>query len=150
MTSKQFRMVPTFRLDLGPDAYHMVCTEPLTMTQVLSLLADTPENHYRKATQAGDTKVSDILSTAVWQWNSTYADDPDGEDQEYGCRGWKWYGITASGECDGVRVTVRGQAGDKGIITADVSGEHMDSQARACALAAYEALLPVVRPEGGR
>lgn len=149
-TTKQFRMTPTFRLDLGPDFYHLVCTAELSMAQVLDLLSDTPENHYRRATQAGDDKITDILATAVYDWNSTYASDPEGEDQEYGCRGWKWAGISVSSECDGVRVRVRGQAGEKGIVTVDVAPEHMESQARACALAAYEALLPVVKPEGNR
>lgn len=146
--TKQFRMTPKFRLELGPDSYHLVCTVELPMDRLLDLLADTPEAHYRRATQAGDDATLDVLSTAVYDWNTNYADDPD--ESEHGCRGWRWYGITVSGECPGVRVMARGQTGEKGIVTVDVSGDHMESQARACAVAAYEALLPLVRAEGGR
>ena len=141
---KPFVLEPKWHLSFGPDSYHEATLGPLTPAEIIAILTKypTPQALDRAVVDSlrtsGQTRLGDMLAEAVYGYNSV-ADEDDGPAHIDST--WRWLGIDVAGECDGLSVWT-GNGGTK--MHANVDQSVMDGEARRCALAALEALKPLV------
>ena len=148
-TKKLFVTNPQFFLLMGADIYHEARLGPLTIGEVLSLLTlySTPEAAYRA--NRPDGPFADRFGEAIYDLNSMYADE-DGHDS-VGDH-WRWLGLAMRAEGVPVSVWVHAMAEgpDRTICQVTIDAAAIEGQARTCALAALEALQPLLATEGAK
>lgn len=139
---KTYQLQPELFLLAGCDVYHEARVGPVTIAEMFELLKRTPEDAYRDR----DGRHADLMMDAVVEFNQSILDDEDPA-----CpAAWRWLGFALSGRLDAVHlwVTRKDHDEESGVCTIGVDQDAIDSQARACALAAFTALQPLVQTEG--
>lgn len=148
---REFSTATKVYASLGPDSHHLALLGSLPLSAALWLCRhETPRAARQACVAAGDdAPVSDgQWASCVADWNQIFAPEPG--DQCYGLCGWRWFGLAIVGNSPQMHVQISVPLREAGCATVYVDEEALAPEAKACALAAYEALLPLVRPGGDR
>lgn len=158
MERKRYDMVPDLYIEIGTDRFHTAKLGPVTACEAFSLLRfATPEEALRTARDIGELPAArnyqplsgeravEMLMEAHASYQSIHDDE---EYEPFGAM--KWMGISFKAQCDEVDAWVQRLVGEKGHCQVYVDHDAIDSEARACGLAALNALAPLRKPGGGR
>jgi len=150
-----YLMTPDLFVEIGTDRFHTAKLGPVTASDVMAMLRyETPDAAYRAALHDSDDLCasgvnSETLKEMLMEAHAEYQSVHDDEEYEpFGSM--KWLGISFRAKCDEVDVWVQRLVGEKGHCQVYVDRDAVDSEARACGLAALEALAPLRKPGGKR
>lgn len=153
---KRYDMKANLYIEIGTDRFHTAKLGPVTAGEAFSLLRfATPEEAYKAARNMGEIgsarevpplggeQAAEMLMEAHAEYQSIH------DDEEYEPFGsMKWVGLSFRAKCDEVDVYVSRIVGEPGRCQIYVDHGAIDSEARACGMAALEALAPLRRPGG--
>lgn len=157
MKRKIYDMTPKLYIEIAIDHFHTTGLGPVTVSEALALLHyDSPGAAYQVAIHQPDNlcgpgvdaenieNIKELLTKICNAHQSIFGDEYEPFET------LEWSGFTVKAKCDEMDVWIRWVVNENGHCQLHIDHDAIDSKARACDLAALDALYSLLETEDKR